>query len=211
MECQKLITGGLQTNCYILSDPHISDVVIVDPGDDAEYIIETVEKLHPLHVILIATHGHFDHIMAAYTISLTYRTPLCIHDKDVFLISRMESSAKYFLGLPSVDPPPTNLKKIQAGDTITLGSNIGEILELPGHTPGSIGIYFPSERRLFSGDVIFADGSVGRTDFAYSSLPQLQTSIDTLLKLPSDTIVNPGHGDVFTITDFYQKYRKDEI
>lgn len=173
MNIERLIVGSMATNCYIVED------VIIDPGDDAEYIMSHV-KVKPS--MIVATHGHFDHIMAAYAIQLAYNIPFYIHEKDAFLLASMQSSAKHFLGLSHVDPPPVAsvMPKLP-------------FIHTPGHTPGSICLKFGDA--LFVGDTIFAGGSVGRTDFSYSDKKQLNKSIERIFQLPDTTRIFSGHGE----------------
>jgi glyoxylase-like metal-dependent hydrolase (beta-lactamase superfamily II) len=173
MTIKTLVVGRMATNCYIV------DGIIIDPGDDAEYVMSHCTTKPTM---IVATHGHFDHIMAAYALQRTYNIPFYIHKDDIFLLSNMQSSAKHFLGLNDVDPPPTpspirNLSFIHT----------------PGHTPGSICL--PVGDVLFTGDTIFANGAVGRTDHEYSDKTALSRSIKTILSLPSETRLLSGHGE----------------
>lgn len=176
-----LPVGQMAANCYIVGN------VIIDPGDDAEYIMSHCRE-HP--TLIIATHGHFDHIMAAFAIQKTYNIPVYLHANDIFLVKRMRESAKHFLGI-TTDPPP---------DITPMTSDVYagfRVFHTPGHTPGSICLV--GEGMIFTGDTIFADGAVGRTDHSYSSPDDLHTSITTILELPADTIIYPGHGEPSTV------------
>jgi hydroxyacylglutathione hydrolase len=194
-----LTVGQMQTNCYILSDSSTGSVMIIDPGDDPEYIADTVSALAPVEVSVVATHGHFDHILGAYALTVNFQIPLHIHKNDLFLLDRMVQSAGYFLKLREIDPPPENIIEIDDGSKMTFGSAAPEILELPGHTPGSVGFFFPEAAVLFSGDVIFAAGDVGRTDFAYADKIWLDRSIRMILAMPADVKIYPGHGESTTV------------
>lgn len=189
MNIETLVVGQMATNCYIV------DGIIIDPGDDAEYIMSHC-KTKP--TMIVATHGHFDHIMAAYALQLAYNIPFYIHKKDIFLLARMQSSAKHFLGLKDIDPPPypSEMKDIM-------------YIHTPGHTPGSICLYFPKNNILFSGDTIFAGGAVGRTDHEYSDKAALSRSIQTILSLPPETKLFPGHGEANdTIETWHTSFKK---
>jgi hydroxyacylglutathione hydrolase len=195
MKIQILKVGQMNTNCYIVADANSSEILVIDPGDDADYIISEAEKYHPVKVTVIATHGHFDHILGAFAITSNYRIPLYLGEKDFFLIERMSESAKYYLGHNEIDPPPVDLAKLKGGDTMSLGKFKLNIVSLPGHTPGSIGIFFRSDHMLFSGDLVFADGSTGRTDSKYGNRSDLVISVNSLLGYPPDTQIYAGHGD----------------
>lgn len=176
-----LPVGQMAANCYIVGN------VIIDPGDDAEYIISHLPT-SPEFIIL--THGHFDHIMAAFAIQKTYNIPVYLHANDIFLVKRMRESAKHFLGI-TTDPPPetTPITRSEYGGLT--------ILHTPGHTPGSICLV--GEGMIFTGDTIFADGAVGRTDHDYSSPGDLRLSMTNILKLPANTVMYPGHGEPTTV------------
>ncbi|MBI3386015.1 MBL fold metallo-hydrolase, partial [Candidatus Gottesmanbacteria bacterium] len=67
---ERLVVGPLSTNCYLLIDPDSHEAIVVDPGDDAEYIIEKIDAFHARPTLILATHGHFDHIMGARAVQL---------------------------------------------------------------------------------------------------------------------------------------------
>lgn len=196
LHIKTLPVGQLQTNCYLIIDPKSHDTLIVDPGDAADYIINMLRDIEGRPTHIIATHGHFDHILAVTELQLAYQIPFLIHQKDVFLVSRMQESAQHFLGI-TVDPPPHIDGYV--GKTIRMGKETISIIETPGHTPGSVCLYMKKEYTLLSGDTLFSNGGVGRTDFSYSNPDALQKSLQKLFKLPQKTIVNPGHGSATTI------------
>ncbi len=176
LEITTLTVGQMAANCYIVGN------IIIDPGDDAEYIMSHCTEKPTL---VIATHGHFDHIMAAFALQKTYNVPVYIHADDMFLARRMKESAKHFLGI-TTDPPPEITP-------VTNDTYEGfRILHTPGHTPGSICLV--GDGVIFTGDTIVAQGAVGRTDHSYSSPEDLHTSIMTILKYPASTVIYPGHG-----------------
>lgn len=194
-----LVVGQMKANCYIAFDADTHDGIIIDPGDDAEYITDTILKLHVSPTEIIATHGHFDHIMAAFALKLTFRIPFCIHEADSFLVERMSSSAVHFLGVTHVDPAPSIDRNIAEGEILHVGKESLTVLHSPGHTPGSICLYQKSSGVLLTGDTIFADGGVGRTDHSYSSRDKLLLSLRKILSFPKETRLMPGHGQETTI------------
>ena len=173
MKIETLVVGQMATNCYIVGD------AIIDPGDDPEYIISHLSSKPKM---IVATHGHFDHIMAAFAIQKAYNIPFYIHKDDIFLLRSMQSSAKHFLGLKDVDPPPKPAPIQHL-----------PFIHTPGHTPGSICLLFGDA--LFVGDTIFAGGAVGRTDYSYSDPLKLSESIKKILLYPPQTRILPGHGE----------------
>ncbi len=195
MKIEPYRVGQMQTNCYFLI---IDDrCLIIDPADEASFILEEVVRRKLKLVGLLATHGHFDHVMAAGEIQFTYSVPLYIHKNDQFLLNRINDTAEYFLGfnpysLPVKETIYTDDHKIKIADYDF------QIIYTPGHTPGSCCFYFEEENSLFTGDTLFKEG-IGRYDFSYSDFEDLQRSLKKLFKLPKDTIVYPGHGEQTTI------------
>lgn len=194
-----LTVGQMQTNCYIVCDQNSLEAAVIDPGDDAEYIHASLRDLHAKPTQIIATHGHFDHILAALEIRLAYTIPFRIHESDTFLVSGMKESARHFLGIHIEDMPPKIDGFIKEGDQIQIGRHDLRVIETPGHTPGSICLHSRESSFILTGDTIFAGGSVGRTDFSYSSSDALLISIQKILKYSEDPVLYPGHGPVSSI------------
>lgn len=204
--------GQLHTNCYLVTDTQTQETLIIDPADDGQYIIQKIKQQQFKPVAIIATHGHFDHNLATLEIKLTLNIPFFIHSQDVPLLNRMQSNAKHWLGI-NVDPPaePDGFLDQNWEKLIPKLNNLylkPKILHTPGHTPGSVCLYFPKEKAMFTGDTIFAQGSVGRTDFSYSSEPDLINSIQTIFTYPEDTTIYPGHGTTSTIKEEKKHHRE---
>jgi|SRR3989344_2899210 len=195
----RLIVGIMQTNCYIVFD-NFKKCMIIDPGDDAEYIKNEINRLELTPTAIIATHGHFDHAMSAFDLQVSYNIPFYMSKKDyLILISSLKNSKKFFNFDPG--PPPHKIKFISENVLEIEKFNI-RIFETPGHTPGSITIYIKDSGILISGDLIFEGSQVGRYDFYYSNKSDLFKSIKNILKFNGDTIVYPGHGKSFRLKNF---------
>ena len=181
----------MQANCYLLEQD--GNALLIDPGDSADFLLEKIAIQHLKLIGIVATHGHFDHIMAVGEIQLSYPTiPFYIYPKDKFLLKRVIETANHFLGFDPVVIPITKTKDLNTG-TWSISTFKFQILSTPGHTPGSVSLYLKDSNILFSGDTLFNAG-VGRYDFSYSSKEDLKTSLASLLLLPPQTIVYPGHG-----------------
>lgn len=197
---ESLVVGQLQTNCYLLVDDATSKALIIDPGDDADFIIQKVLDARASVEAVVATHGHFDHILAVTELKLAFNAPLLMHSKDTFLLERMRETTRHFAGFDP-GPAPTIDKVLDGESSIHFGETQLRIIATPGHTPGSLSFYHEPSHQLWVGDVVFAEGARGRTDFSYCSSKHLTTSINTLFTLPDQTMVYAGHDRNFFIAD----------
>jgi hydroxyacylglutathione hydrolase len=195
-----LPVGQMAANCHILSDTRTSEAIIIDPGDDAEYILQAVTQASLTPVSIVATHGHFDHIMAASELQIIFNIPFKMHRDDVFLLKRMTESAKHFLGFTPDLPAPMEPVPIQGEGELWVGEKVLRILEVPGHTPGSIALYDPEDNLVVVGDLMFAGGGIGRTDFAYGDPDKLRNSVMKILAMPRETVLYTGHGPETTVS-----------
>ncbi len=184
--------GELQTNCYLLEDE--GKALVIDPGDDAPFILEELQRKNLELVGICLTHGHFDHAMAVGEIQMSFPVPLYMSREDMFLIYRLEKSAQHFLDHSPVVVKPLNIEYFTPGE-LHISNFAFTVIPTPGHTPGSVCLYFPGEKNIFTGDTLFS-GAVGRTDFAYGDKKKLHKSLELLFKLPDETEVYPGHGEI---------------
>lgn len=187
--------GQLQANCYFLIED--KNCIIIDSGDDAAFILEEIQRRNLFLRAIIATHGHFDHIMAVGEIQLSFPVPFYIFKQDHFLVDRVGETAKHFLGYESHIIKPKKTRYLQQKN-IQLSIFNFQILHTPGHTPGSACFYFRKEQTVFTGDTLFKE-SVGRFDHSYSSRTQLKKSLEKIFKLPDETIIYSGHGEVTSL------------
>lgn len=199
MKWKQIPLGPLQTNCYILSDGQ--NGIIFDPGEEPQKIIQYVQtqKIKPIAVLL--THAHFDHIGAVDAIREQYQIPAYVHEKEAkwLLDPELNGSQKWFPDAPIRQKPAESL--LSGEQELIVGPFHFQLLETPGHSPGSISYYLKESGMLFSGDVLFQN-SVGRTDLpGGNQILLFQSIIDKLLPLSDDTIVFSGHGPVTTIQD----------
>jgi len=198
LKIETLTLGQLQTNCYLVYCDQTHEGIIIDPADEGQYIIQKIQELKFKPLAIIATHAHFDHILASLELKLAFQIPFLIHPKDKFLLKQTQTSAKHWLGI-NVDPPAPPDKYLKENQKINFGNQKLYTIETPGHTPGGISLYSQKENTIFTGDTIFAHGSIGRHDFSYSSESNLYQSISKILKYPDQTKIYPGHGPSSTI------------
>ncbi len=187
--------GQQQANCYLLVEG--KGCLLIDPGDSADFILEKIQRENLDLLGIFATHGHFDHIMAVGEIQLSYDVPFYIHKDDLFLVKRLEQTAKHFLGYDPHVIKPKNIPTFEPG-VLHISNFTLHILPIPGHTPGSIAIYCESENAVFTGDTLLKK-EVGDYKHSYSDKKLLAKSLKALFSLPIDTIVYPGHGEETSI------------
>jgi len=194
---ERLVVGPLQTNCYIVGDASAGEAIVIDPGGDAQRILESLDRLILKAKLIVNTHGHFDHIMANRRLTEATGAPLAIHAADNAMLSNPLRSFALFMGTMRPSPPATVF--LDEDSTVSVGSHRFQVLHTPGHSAGSISLWCPEEKIVFCGDVLFNMG-IGRTDFPGGNHKTLLQSIrDKLFTLPDDTVVCPGHGPETTI------------
>jgi len=192
-----LPVGPLQCNCSIIGDETTHEAMVIDPGDEIEDILALLRKHHLEVKQIVITHAHIDHVGGAMKLRAATGAPILLNQNDYALLKMLDAQAAW-IGVPA--PGKVEIDhSITTGETVSAGSHSAQILHTPGHTEGSICLYFPAEKKLIAGDTLFA-GSIGRTDLPGGSTQKIMRSLhDTVLTLPEDTIVIPGHGPSTTI------------
>lgn len=198
---KKLVVGPLQTNCYLASDAASRETAIVDPGGDAREIVRCVESGGLKPVLIIDTHAHPDHVAANAELKKRYKIPLLLHEDDAPALAQSGMLSKLIGLFIEPSPPPDRL--LHDGDEIKVGKLVLKAIHTPGHTKGSICLWYEGRGdeapTLFSGDTVFQD-SVGRTDLPGGSYEALMNSIRTkIVPLPDRTRILPGHGPETTV------------
>jgi glyoxylase-like metal-dependent hydrolase (beta-lactamase superfamily II) len=182
-------------NCFILGCEETRQAVVIDPGDEADRILQALAADSLTVTAIINTHGHFDHVGANRRMKTVTGAPLMIHALDAPMLSLLTQSAGNF-GLSAENSPPPD-RTLDEGDTVAFGRSVLKVLHTPGHTPG--GISLSTDGYVFVGDTLFS-GSIGRTDFPGGDFNTLMTSIrQKLFTLDDATIVGTGHGPDTTI------------
>jgi hydroxyacylglutathione hydrolase len=201
----KIPVGMLQCNCSIIGDPRTLECVVVDPGDEVERILGLLGRYKLKVKAIVSTHAHIDHVGGLAKLYQYTGAPVMMHSDDLPLYRGMEAQAA-FLGLPAPELVEVH-QLLKEGDALQWGDFLANVIHTPGHTPGSVSLYLPTDGsnatlrqpQLFSGDTLFA-GSIGRTDLWGGSFDDIMLSLkDKLLQLPDSTIVHPGHGASTTI------------
>ncbi len=219
MFLEKIVVGPFQCNCSILACEKTREAIIIDPGDEADRILEIIRRdgLKPKY--LLHTHAHLDHVGATEEVASQAHGEVCLHREDQFLYDNMAMQTALF-NLPSFSVPPVK-NYLEDKDVLKFGEHKIEVLHTPGHTPGSVTFYIPPVGAglvsalpanhlkldgqtqdlplLFTGDTLFM-GSIGRTDLWGGDFGQILHSIkNKLLPFNDETQVYPGHGPETTI------------
>lgn len=192
MKIERIVCGAYAENAYC-----IDGELLIDPGDD----LPTLARLAGGIKAILLTHGHFDHMLAAEELQKRTGVPVYVHPLDAPMLSDASLSA-YNPEVSSL-PQPGHIACTAYPESL-FGFRV---LHTPGHTPGSVCLYHEEEKVLFSGDTLFQAG-FGRTDLAGGSMHQLLSSLRTLLALPRDVRVYPGHGESTTIDEECRRYRR---
>lgn len=203
LKYEKLVLGELSTNCYLVWESESKEAVIIDPADLGVEISQEIQRLKLIPKVILATHGHFDHLLGAMELKLIFNIPLAISAKDEFLLRRQRVTAKHFLGYDTKVPDFVSIDiDLDKNNFVNLGRDRLKVIKTPGHTPGGVCFYSGETKIIFCGDLMFEGGFVGSTEHAYSSIKDLKESIGKILKLPKNTEILPGHGDGGTISSF---------
>jgi len=189
MVIEQIKVGQMAVFCYLLGDEETKDAVLVDPSSDFEKINSAIDKYQFNITKIINTHGHFDHIGGnRYYIKKT-GAKLLIHEDDYYFLGKKVN--RFIAFIKGGRYIKHEVQLLRDGDVINIGSLDIEVIHTPGHSPGSICLYFNGN--LLTGDTLFTEG-MGRTDFRGGCGETILQSIkNRILSLPDDTIIWPGH------------------
>ena len=178
--------GAYQTNCYIIHDESSKTCCVIDPGYDADIILDKLASLGLTLEAILLTHGHFDHVGAVKELAAETGCAVYIHPDDLSMPPMMTAGPLYYT------------KTYTEGTQLKLAGLEITVLHTPGHTPGSVCLL--CETNIFSGDTLF-EGSCGRTDLPGGDWATIVKSLKRLAALEGNFWVFPGHGGSTTLRD----------
>ncbi len=191
MIINRITTGVLAENCYIVNKEGSTDAVIVDPGGDFSVIEKELSRLGLTPKAVLLTHGHFDHITATNPLVKAYGCKVYAHSME---LDALEGRTEAIFGIKTETIRPDKL--LFEDCAFEEGGIVFQSIHTPGHSKGSVSYY--AEGTLFSGDTLF-ELSCGRTDFPGGSPSEMRESLKKLMELPPETRVLPGHGNETSI------------
>lgn len=193
MNIQRIIVGSVRTNCFFLSND--KKCIVVDPGAEAQKIVDFINKEELTPVAIFLTHGHFDHIMAVNELKEKYGIKVYVSaiEKEMLTDPYINCSVDFGLGYTTDADVLLN-----DGDCINIAGIDIEVILTSGHTAGACCYYIEKENTLIAGDTLFFR-SVGRCDLPTGDEKALFESLKKLMELPEETVVYCGHGPKTTI------------
>ncbi len=199
--------GPVETNCYLVCNPDRKQLLIIDPGAEADRIKEQIARTGMAPKAILLTHGHFDHIGAVKNLALEYGIPVIVGEDEKEFLTDLDKVVPNAFG-DSIDKDLFRIEPdyyCKDGELLEYGGLYITCLATPGHTAGGISYFLPTEKVVFSGDTLFLE-CIGRTDFETGDAGVLVDSIRTrLYSLPPETLVFPGHGPATNI-EYEKRY-----
>lgn len=188
--------GEMRANCYVLTCPECNDCIVVDPGDEAEKLLNKIAERSLNVSLILLTHAHFDHMMALEELRSATGAPLALHEYDAPALQDPKKSMMWqFAHMNKPCSPPQRL--LHEGDVISLGDERITVMHTPGHTMGSV--CYVTSAGIITGDTLFRE-NIGRYDFYGGNYEALMHSLSRLRDLEGDCRIYPGHGVTSTLS-----------
>ncbi len=201
MKIRSFTVGVVSTQCYLACDSRAGIAFIVDPGDNAQELLQAVEAENARLEYVILTHAHFDHVMAAAQIIEKTGAKLVVCGAEVDALTDPVLSGYTSFGIPMQDKLRADII-LNDGDSLDFGQTKLKIMHTPGHTKGSMCIV--ADNIIFTGDTLFA-GTCGRCDLPGGDYKEMLDSLKRLGELDGDYTLYPGHGEP-TMLDIERKF-----
>ena len=194
MKVESIVTGLIMVNCYLVYEEGSTEGIVIDPGHGADKIAEWVKNKGISDILIVLTHGHFDHTNAADELSNIFGAKILMNNADEFLLDSSGDQMAKTYGYHGLKPKIDGT--LEEGGDLEYGGMKFRIIHTPGHSPGSICLFSDTAEGqiLISGDTLFNLG-IGRTDLPGGSWREiLDNIVKKLWALPDDTKFYPGHG-----------------
>lgn len=199
MQIKTIVCGRGEANGYLVWLRGSAEMLLIDAGDGFEELCQAIDQSGKRLSAIVLTHGHYDHILAAKPLRDRYGCKIYVHEADAEALkdTALNLYNPRISSLPFEPCEADALLKDNREDLSLCGIDF-KVLHTPGHTPGSVCLYAEKDKTLFSGDTLFAD-DFGRCDLPGGSMKDMRMSLRTLLHLPGDVTVYPGHYGTNTI------------
>jgi glyoxylase-like metal-dependent hydrolase (beta-lactamase superfamily II) len=197
MDVRMLTVGPVQENCFVIRRDGAGSALMIDPGEEADRLLQVVDELGVKLEAILLTHTHFDHVGAVAPVAKATGAPVYCPNLEVGVLANIMAFVPWpgFGPFESYDADET----VEGGERLQLAGFDIDVIFTPGHSPGHVTYAIEDERALFSGDVLFQE-SVGRTDLPGGDHATLMASIAGLLeRYGDDTVVHPGHMGLTTL------------
>jgi glyoxylase-like metal-dependent hydrolase (beta-lactamase superfamily II) len=195
---ESLVVGPFQSNCHVVACTETNEAVIFDAGGDAPAILDLVRGMGVAVKAVVNTHAHIDHVSGLAEVVDALGVPVFMHPDEMPLYQHIAQQAAMF-GLPAPRTVAIH-RRLEEGDVVNVGKLRGEVMWMPGHSPGHIIVVFKdgTPPRAVVGDVLF-QGSIGRTDILGGDHDVMLRTLERFLPLADETVVYSGHGPATTI------------
>ncbi len=190
-EVARIVAGPFQTNTYLVWSGE--DAILIDPGEEAHFLLEKLPLKGRKVVGIVSTHGHLDHVFDVPVLKESLSCLFSMGSGDEDVLKWSYSVSEKYMGKPLLEVKADRF--LREGDRILFGDSAAEVIVLPGHTPGSIGLLVGT--LFFTGDTLFK-GTIGRTDLG-GSMDQMNRTLARIRKMNPELKVLPGHGPDSTI------------
>lgn len=198
MKVEQYVVGMVQTNCYFVINEDTKETLVVDPGGNADKLIEIAEAKQLLPVAILLTHGHFDHASGAREMAEHFGIKIYAQEYERETLEEPALNLSHWEGTGRKCAYHADYFLKDEQEIDLAGFHI-RVFHTPGHTVGGCCYYFPYHAVVFSGDTLFC-GSVGRSDFEKGNAADLIRGIrEKLMTLPDEVTVYPGHNEITDI------------